>query len=151
MIRRLAHYSVRVADLEISTAFYTEVLGLRVGPRPPFGFPGVWLYLRDDADSAAQGCVHLIGQDGGAALGDYLGARPRTGGASTGALDHIAFFASDWQTWRRRLEASQVGFTERFAPVLGVRQVFLADPDGVTIELNYPESGGRVPLGLPRT
>jgi len=30
-----------------------------------------------------------------------------------------------------------VRYTERLVPILGVRQVFLADPDGVTIELNY--------------
>ena len=28
-------------------------------------------------------------------------------------------------------------YTERLVPILGVRQVFLADPDGLTIELNY--------------
>jgi catechol 2,3-dioxygenase-like lactoylglutathione lyase family enzyme len=138
---RLAHYSVRARDLAVSEAFYTQVLGLRIGPRPPFGFPGCWLYLQDDQACAEQGCVHLIGPGAAEALGDYLGARPGADRTSTGALDHIAFFASDWPACRDRLAAFGVAFSERFAPALGVRQVFLTDPDGVTIELNYPETG----------
>lgn len=139
MIGRLAHYSVRTANLEVSRAFYTHVLGLRVGPRPPFGFPGLWLYLVDDHACAEQGCVHLIGAGDGAALGDYLGERSKGNSLTTGALDHIAFFAADWPDFRDRLIGSRVEFTERFVPMLRVRQVFLSDPNGVTIELNFPE------------
>ncbi len=138
MLRRIAHYSVRAADLDGSIAFYTEVLGLTVGPRPPFGFPGAWLYLQD-VDLAGQGCVHLIGADGDAkALQDYLGLGAAAG-AHTGALDHVAFIAGDWAETRKRLVDHNVTFAERVAPMLNMRQVFLSDPDGVTIELNYPE------------
>ncbi len=139
MIGRLAHYAVRANDLEVSTAFYTQALGLSVGPRPSFGFPGVWLYLAHDHARAEQGCVHLIGAGEGDARDDYLGRRSRADSAGTGALDHIAFIADDWPGRRERLEGMQVRFTERLVPGLGVRQVFLVDPDGVTIELNFPE------------
>ena len=139
MIRRLAHYSVRATDLEISAAFYTQELGLSVGPRPAFGFPGVWLYLARDEARDEQGCVHLIGGGSDGARDDYLGHRPESDGAATGALDHIAFFADDWPACRDRLQALEVRFTERFVLGLGIRQVFLADPDGVTIELNFPK------------
>jgi catechol 2,3-dioxygenase-like lactoylglutathione lyase family enzyme len=137
MIERLAHYSVRAKNLEASTAFYTEALGLHVGPRPPFGFPGVWLYLAQDEARSEQGCVHLIGDGDPAARDGYLGSRPDSDASATGALDHIAFFAADWPACRKRLDALAVLYTERWVPILGLRQVFLADPDGVTIELNY--------------
>ncbi|THD60606.1 VOC family protein [Phenylobacterium sp.] len=140
MLIRLAHYSVRATDLAVSTAFYTEALGLAVGPRPPFGFPGVWLYLARDEAHAAQGCVHLIGDGDAGALDAYLGRRNKSCVGPTGALDHIAFFADDWSACRARLNALGVGFTERAVPVLGIRQVFLVDPDGVTVELNFPEA-----------
>jgi catechol 2,3-dioxygenase-like lactoylglutathione lyase family enzyme len=139
VIGRLAHYSVRARDLGVSTAFYTRVLGLRQGPRPPFGFPGRWLYLEDDHEQAEQGCVHLIGADGASARDAYLGERPGAPGQTTGALDHIAFVATDWPACRARLQAFNVAFAERVVPLLGVRQVFLTDPDGVTVELNFPE------------
>jgi catechol 2,3-dioxygenase-like lactoylglutathione lyase family enzyme len=142
MISRLAHYSVRAKDLDASTAFYTEVIGRRVGPRPPFGFPGVWLYLAQDEAAAEQGCVHLIGDGDQAARDRYLGGRPGLKSAGTGALDHIAFLADDWPTGRRRLRAAGVSFTERLAPGLDMRQVFITDPDGLVVELNYPEVAG---------
>ena len=138
MLRRLAHYSVRAADLAISIAFYTDVLGLKVGPRPPFSFPGAWLYLDGDGLNE-QGCVHLIGTEDEQALEHYLGAGGPAG-AHTGALDHIAFLAGDWAGTRRRLRDRGVPFADRVAPILGVRQVFLTDPDGMTIELNFPEA-----------
>ena len=43
-IKRIDHYSIRTLDVEASRRFYTEIIGLKVGPRPPFDFPGVWLY-----------------------------------------------------------------------------------------------------------
>jgi catechol 2,3-dioxygenase-like lactoylglutathione lyase family enzyme len=138
--RRLAHYSVRARDLDASTAFYTRTLGLHVGPRPPFGFPGAWLYCRDGEALEDQGCVHLIGAGEDGALNAYLGDRRTSDDAGTGALDHIAFFANDWPSDRARIEAAGVEYVERDAPMLKLLQVFLIDPDGVTIELNYPQS-----------
>jgi catechol 2,3-dioxygenase-like lactoylglutathione lyase family enzyme len=37
---RLDHYSIRTTRLAATEAFYTEVLGLSVGARPAFKFPG---------------------------------------------------------------------------------------------------------------
>ena len=47
-IRKLAHFSIRTSRLEESKRFYVDILGLRVGYRPPLDFPGVWLYQGDD-------------------------------------------------------------------------------------------------------
>src|SRR5271169_5977546 len=56
-----AHFSIRTADLDGSQRFYTDVLQLRIGFRPPFNFPGVWLY--PEQDESEFGAVHLIGVD----------------------------------------------------------------------------------------
>ena len=128
---RLAHYAVRAPDLAASRRFSGEVLGLREGYRPPFAFPGAWLYL--GADEAEFGVVHLIGE--GAGRDAYLGARTASGG---GAIDHIAFLASGWAGMRDRCQRLGVAYEERRVPDLGLRQVFLTDPAGVVIELNYP-------------
>jgi len=133
-LAQLGHYAVRTDDLELSRRFYVEGLGLRVGYRPPFGFPGLWLYLGDDETSF--GVVHLIGADpsGAAALIDYLG----DGAAGGGQIDHIAFLAADWPAMRDRCEGQGLDYVQRTVPVLGLHQVFLRDPSGVTVELNFP-------------
>ena len=42
-IMRLDHFFVRANDLEVTRAFYCEVLGFEVMPRPDFPFPGYWM------------------------------------------------------------------------------------------------------------
>ncbi|TMH17514.1 MAG: glyoxalase, partial [Betaproteobacteria bacterium] len=97
-IKRIDHYSIRTLDVEASRKFYTEILGLTVGPRPAFPFPGFWLYNGKppaDLDHASgnYGIVHVMGVDPNDPQGliDTLGYKePETLKGSTGALDHIA-------------------------------------------------------------
>jgi catechol 2,3-dioxygenase-like lactoylglutathione lyase family enzyme len=147
-IKRVDHYSIRTPDLEASRRFYTDVIGLKEGPRPPFNFPGYWLYSGDpplDLHNAARnyGFVHLMGfdRDNPNSLNDYVGERdaagPQTG---TGALDHIAFAATGRSAMIERCRRHNVEFFERAVPLLGLHQMFIKDPNGVMIEINYPAS-----------
>jgi catechol 2,3-dioxygenase-like lactoylglutathione lyase family enzyme len=127
-IQQLDHYSVRTPDLARAMRFYEDALGFHPGPRPPFTFPGAWMYTAPDAgDSEGRPIVHLIGDDN---------ARV---GSTTGGLDHIAFSASGVKELHARLERHGIVFRERTVPTTGMHQVFLKDPDGVTIELNYAD------------
>lgn len=135
-IRKLAHFSIRTSRLEESKRFYVEILGLRVGYRPPLDFPGVWLY--QGGDEADYGVVHLIGTDGdGRGLVDYLGEKADAG-TGTGALDHLAFLATELDEFRHRLQRHKIEFFERTVPALRLRQMFFSDPSGLTIEMNFP-------------
>ena len=67
-IKRIDHYSIRTLDVEASRKFYTEIIGLNVGPRPAFKFPGLWLYNGKppaDLENALgnYGIVHVMGID----------------------------------------------------------------------------------------
>ncbi len=138
-LNRLAHYSIRTTDLEASRKFYTEVLGFRVGFRPDFKFPGLWLYLGAE-DDKEYGTVHIIGIDPNdpSGLVEYLGDKSADELVGTGTLDHIAFTATGLGEMRARLGRLGLPFRERTVPNLGLHQVFTEDPSGVTIELNYP-------------
>ena len=138
--QKLSHYSIRTTDIDASRKFYTEVLGFTVGPRPPFNFPGLWLYhgSHDQYDNAI---VHIIGVDakGESGVKDYLGARDeQTLQGSTGAFDHIAFSMTGLAGMIKHLKSKKAKFRERTVPNLNLHQVFLDDPNGVVIELNYP-------------
>lgn len=146
-IRKLGHYSIRTTDLEASRRFYTDILGLREGFRPPFKFPGIWLYQGDD--EADFGVVHIIGIDRNDAQGlkEYLGDKDESDLHGSGAVDHVAFLASGLGRMRNKLINNGIAFTERTVPSLGLYQVFVSDPSGVTIEINYShDEAGR--LGL---
>jgi catechol 2,3-dioxygenase-like lactoylglutathione lyase family enzyme len=129
-IQKLDHYSVRTPDLARAMRFYEDALGFHPGPRPPFTFPGAWMYTAPEAgESEGRPIVHLIGD---------IKAQAGTG---TGAVDHIAFAASGIGELHARLERHGIVFRERKVPLLGLHQVFVKDPDGVTIELNYADPG----------
>ena len=121
----LHHFTLRPADLEATRVFYVNLLGLRVGERPPLPFPGYWLYTGDQA------VLHLIGpRERDAVL------PPREPGP-TGLLDHIAFSCTGLVQMRERLAARNTAFEERIIPRDGQIQLFMRDPNGVMVELFY--------------
>lgn len=122
-LKSLDHVTILCADLAKSRAFYREVLGLTDEDRPGFAFPGAWLYL------GGHPVVHLIG--------GRVDAVP----PSTGNFDHVAFDAAGLSEMRARLTAAAVPFTESQVPGRPLRQVFLHDPDGVQVELNFRDEG----------
>lgn len=139
MALSLNHYSIRTTDLDACRHFYANVLGLTIGPRPEFPFPGLWMYSGSH-DQYAHAAVHIIGIDpnepGG--LDDYLGTREESALQGTGTIDHVAFFADGLEAMLKHLSTLNVEFRERSVPGIGLYQLFLDDPNGVVIELNYP-------------
>ncbi|MBI3917783.1 MAG: VOC family protein [Betaproteobacteria bacterium] len=138
-IGKLDHYSIRTLDVEASRRFYTEVMGFEVGFRPPFNFPGLWLY-NGAPYPASCGVVHIVGVDlnNPQGLKDYLGDRELGALDGTGTVDHMAFAATGLADMRTRLKRHSIEYRERTVPSLGLHQVFFEDPSRVTIELNYP-------------
>ena len=139
MTLQLNHFSIRTLDLPACQHFYCDVLGLVVGPRPPFPFPGLWLYAGDTA-VYANAAVHIIGIDRSDPVGlqQYLGDRAEASLQGTGAVDHLAFFSTGLVAMLARMRQHGVPFRERTVPVLDLHQVFVNDPNGVVIELNFP-------------
>ena len=131
-ITRLDHYSIRTTDLESTRKFYTEVLGFEVGPRPVFPFPGIWLY------NNGLPVVHVIGIDPNDSSGlmEYLGGREQ-GGKGSGMVDHVAFYADDINAIRARIVSTGAEFKERQVPALKLAQIFVEDPSGIVVELNF--------------
>ena len=127
----LHHYTLRPVDLEATKDFYVELLGLEVGYRPPLAFPGYWLY------TGGEPTVHLIGP-----RESERGLPPREAG-ETGLLDHIAFSCTGLAAMKAKLAERGVAYEERVIPRDGQVQLFLKDPNGVAVELNYPGTEGR--------
>ena len=135
----LNHFSIRSLEIEKTTQFYTEVIELTVGPRPEFPFPGAWLYNGDESQWS-NAVVHLVAIDKNDPNGlkQYLGERDPNSLHGSGAVDHIAFFAKGLEAKLALLDKLGVTYRQRTVPVLGLHQIFLDDPNGIVIELNYP-------------
>jgi hypothetical protein len=111
----------------------------QIGFRPPFKFPGLWLYNAAPYPESC-GVVHIIGIDlnDPQGLKAYLGDRDLSSLNGTGTVDHMAFAATGLEDMRARLKRRSVAYRERSVPLLGLHQVFFEDPSSVTIELNFP-------------
>ena len=122
---RLDHYNIRVplSQLQALCRFYSDVLGLTVGERPPFRTTGYWLY------AGGHPLLHLVAYEPG--LADA--AAP----ASTGRFNHIALKCSDFDAVAGRLDAHGVAYQVEEVPLVRQRQIFFTDPAGVNVELNF--------------
>ena len=114
----LDHYNIYCKDLTATVRFYEKYVGLHDGDRPPFPFPGAWLYAGEKA------ILHLIAGSG----------RTDHGG---GAIDHIAINCADIRSTIDQIKKDGVPFEVKKVPARPLQQVFLHDPDGVMIELNF--------------
>ena len=123
----LNHYTIRPRDLEVTRDFYADVIGLKVGDRPPLAFPGYWLY------AGGTPVVHLIGkQEKETPIVDHTDPSVKVT-----RLDYVAFTAEGLPDMRKRLAAAGLKFEERVLPRLNMTQLFTLDPDGIDVELNF--------------
>jgi len=130
-VTAINHYLVVSKNLERSKQFYQEVLGLELAERPDFGFPGYWLKTGDNI------CVHLASQDPNKIRDNFLLKKHPKGTTGSGSVDHIAFLAQNPEEVRNRIQKSKVEMHFRSFPDAKLFQIFLKDPDDVTIELNF--------------
>ena len=118
-IRGIDHINISTDRLAETCAFFKDVLGLTDGFRPAFPFGGAWLYSGDQA------LVHLIEKDKAMVP------------SSQASLDHFAFLIDDFEGMGARLDQHGIEYRMLSAPGTTIRQYFLTDPNGVTIELNW--------------
>ncbi len=132
-LSHLEHLLILADDVEATKDWYVDVLGFRVGEHPDFGVHVYWLYLGDGD------VLHVVQAADEGAPGDAK-APPASGDIASGGrpIHHVAFRASGLAEMRAHLEAGKIEFLEQQASNQNLYQIFLRDPNGVTIELNFP-------------
>ena len=134
-LSHLEHVLVQTTDMEGTRDFYTRVLGMHVGPSPDFKFPVFWLYLGE------RDVIHVTsgGANTSANRKQYLGQQSDAVSGS-GVIDHLAFRCTGLSEMMEHLTHHKVAFTKRMVNDQGLFQLFLMDPNGVKVELNFSNS-----------
>lgn len=114
------HFTILTDDLDTTLAFYRDFLGLVPGPRPPFTFPGAWLYAEGGSDAI----LHVVA------------GRPRDV-LVKGVIDHMAFSGSGLADTVARLKARGIAHELRRLPGYGTWQLFFDDPNRAKIEIDF--------------
>ena len=117
----LDHFNIRTRKLADTVRFYEDILGLEKGDRPNFAFPGAWMY------SEGKAVVHLVD------ISLTASRRSRIPASSIMSLLSAAGFAG----MKQRLQSKGMAFDARQVPGGDLWQIFVNDPNGVMIELNY--------------
>ena len=119
-INGIDHFNIRTREPDRLCEFYTKVLALEIGDRPPFDSPGVWLY------AGGHPILHVgIAEEGGADVDNTL------------PLDHIALETEGLMDAVARLEEAGIDYRMVDVPGREMKQIFVRDPDGVALELNF--------------
>lgn len=109
---QLDHATIVTRDLEGMRHVLCRVAGLEVGPRPPFGVRGYWLYAEGRA------VLHLV-----------EATVPAPAGRVVPRIDHIAFRIADplrWAALLERLRTERIAHQHAEVPATNERQLFVA-------------------------
>ncbi len=128
-VKSLDHVNIQTHAVAETARFFTDVLELRAGPV----FPGAdmaqvtWMY-----DAGDRPLVHITLP--GMTFADD-GDRPLR--RDTGAINHVAFECSGHAAMIERLARLGIAARHRDIAQIGLKQVFVTDPNGVLLELNF--------------
>ena len=126
-VNAIDHINIQTADMAATVRFFAEVLDLRAGD-PPAGLnPARITWMFDAADRAL---VHLT------TPGALEGIAPGPG-RGTGALHHIALDCSGHGAMIARLDGLAQAYRCNDVPSIGLRQIFVTEPNGILLELNF--------------
>jgi catechol 2,3-dioxygenase-like lactoylglutathione lyase family enzyme len=117
----LDHFNIRTRKLADTVRFYEDVLDLKNGERPNFTFPGAWMY------SEGKPVVHLVD----------ISKTDEPQKPDSGVVHHLAFASSGFAGMKQQLKSKGLPFDVREVPGVAVWQIFVTDPNGVMLELNY--------------
>ena len=121
--RGLSHINFRGTRelLDQLKDFYCDVVGLRVGERPPFPDFGYWLY------AGGQPIVHLY----------QAGPQEVRHSDVATAFDHVAFDCEDSAAVEAVLRERAIPYRRALVPATQQVQFFVVDPAGTKVELNF--------------
>jgi catechol 2,3-dioxygenase-like lactoylglutathione lyase family enzyme len=124
-ITRMDHFNILTDDLPATLAFYEEHLNLKPGARPPFSFPGAWLYA--DGGKGKDPILHVV-------------AGRQKSQLVKGVIDHMAFYGHDLAGTVKKLKAKGIAYDLRRLPEYGTWQLFFFDPNGAKVEIDFDKS-----------
>jgi catechol 2,3-dioxygenase-like lactoylglutathione lyase family enzyme len=127
-VQALDHVNIITADLDGSCAFYAELLDLERRDAPPPLTPqnAQWMFDRE-----GRAILHINSLDCPRTFDRDVMPGP------TGSIHHVALRCENYDAMLARLNARGADYQLNLVEVIGLRQIFTQDPNGVLLELNF--------------
>ncbi len=123
-VQSLDHVNIRVKDPAATIAFFNDVLEMPSSPVRKY-----WL-----TDAAGNAVVHVGSADGSYPSDDW---RPFKARDDSGAVHHVALSCSGFDAVLGRLRERGLEYHTNELPQMSFKQIFVAEPGGVLLELNF--------------
>lgn len=127
MTVKFDHIALRCKNIQSMADFFIDVIGLKKGFRPPFAFPGFWLY----PPNSDEALMHIFGQNA-----QFNQSSKRSSPDANNLLDHLAFSRENYPEFINHLNKLKLSFDESFVPNTNTKQVFVKGPENLIIEVD---------------
>ncbi len=124
----LDHINIIAPDIHVTAGFYEALLGLETRDAPPPLTPqnARWMY-----DESGRAVVHINSLDCPRTYAREVAPGP------TGSIHHVAFNCSGYDEMMTRIVAQGLHSQTNKVEAIGLRQIFVMDPNDVLLELNF--------------
>ncbi|MET0545344.1 MAG: VOC family protein [Caulobacterales bacterium] len=132
-IEALDHVNIRCPDVAATINFFSDVLGMKATLTPGMTdmSEAAWI-----CDAEGRAVVH-VGK--GTLLYPFEDAAVAniTQPEGSGRLHHVALRCTGFAEMERRLQDKKLTFHTNEVPQIGLRQIFVYEPNGILLELNF--------------
>lgn len=125
------HVNIRTPDVIGTGRFFADALAMTLTSSPGNADPAKAAWV---CDAGGRAVVHLAAYD---ILYPWEEEPPLPPPGGSGRLHHVALRCTGYLATAERLSARGLSFRRNEVPQAGLRQLFVEEPNGILLELNF--------------
>lgn len=129
-VEAIDHINIRTPDVIGTSRFFAEVLDMEIRDTPGIPDRNMAAWICDDGGRAV---VHIGTPDVRYPWEDEVEANP----AGSGRVHHVALRCHGHDAMVRKLDALGHQYQSNLIAEIGLRQLFITEPNGILLELNF--------------
>lgn len=129
-VEAIDHINIRTPDVIGTSRFFADVLDMEITDTPGIPDRTKAAWIRDDAGRAV---VHI----GTAEIRYPWESEAEVNPEGSGRIHHVALRCVGHDRMIERLGERGIGYRANLVAEIGLRQLFISEPNGILLELNF--------------
>lgn len=129
-VEAIDHINIRTPDVPGTARFFADVLDMQVIDTPGIPDRSMAAWICDDAGRAV---VHVGTADVRYPWEDEVEVNPE----GSGRVHHVALRCVGYDAVAARLDRLNIPSRQNLVAEIGLRQLFISEPNGILLELNF--------------
>lgn len=129
-VESLDHINIRTPDIASTCRFFVDVLQMEIRDTPGINdrTRAAWI-----CDELGRPVVHVVAAE----MNFPDEQEPKAEREGSGRVHHVALRCRGYDEMTNRLSSMGCVFRTNVVPDAGLRQLFVTDPNGILVELNF--------------